>query len=225
VRAYRPSAALGARNVTVPNKLHFLKDVRLAAVQGRGFMWAAVVSVGLGMSGCGGGNGSTMSPSPRRLRVTGEVTVARDGRGIRNLDAYLDGKLIGSQGGSDPFGSPSLTVMLGSGSSETAAAVESGSHELAVIVSNFSSLFDPSVPPQPTALYITQSNSHVNVIDTDDRRLLGSGSTPGAANHIQCRWDDPMEFQCRFGRRDHVGAGVRACERTSSRQQSVAGSD
>ena len=140
----------------------------------RSASWLLVCALSIAISGAACGNGTpapdTIASKPR-LVLAGELTVTSQSVSLGLLEVYIDEKLLGSRGGADPFGSASLTVPLGvSLSTSAATALQAGVHQLVVLIQQ--NQFGPD--PPPSSSYSIESSSHVDVLDSDTRQLLGT---------------------------------------------------
>ena len=141
------------------------------------------------IAGCQQSPSSPTSPPPN-LKVRGEITVsATSNAGIGSVQAQVDGRNIGWRGGSDPYGSPKLTVQLAPDNvpeMTEAAKLQPGAHEIAVVVST--GLVTPSGKP----VFITDSSSRIEIVDRDRGVVLGSAGLRSqevsAGNGQVIRW-------------------------------------
>jgi hypothetical protein len=132
---------------------------------------------------------SPTSPPPN-LQVRGEITVsASSNAGIGSIQAQVDGRNIGWRGGSDPYGSPKLTVQLSPDNVPEmveAAKLQPGAHEIAVVLST--GLITPSGKPA----FVTDPTSRIEIVDRDRGVVLGTAplrsQEVSAGNGQVIRW-------------------------------------
>ena len=132
---------------------------------------------------------SPTSPPPN-LQVRGEITVsASSNAGIGSIQAQVDGRNIGWRGGSDPYGSPKLTVQLSPDNVPEmveAAKLQPGAHEIAVVLST--GLITPSGKPT----FVTDPTSRIEIVDRDRGVVLGTAALRSqevsAGNGQVIRW-------------------------------------
>ena len=150
---------------------------------------AFLVSALLLIAACEQAPSSPTSPPPN-LKVRGEITVsATSDAGIGSIQAQVDGRSVGWRGGSDPYGSPKLTVQLSPDNVPEmveAAKLQPGAHEIAVVVSL--GLVSPSGKP----VFITDSSSRIEIVDRDRGVVLGTAALRSqevsAGNGQVIRW-------------------------------------
>ena len=132
---------------------------------------------------------SPTSPPPN-LQVRGEITVsAGSNAGIGSIQAQVDGRNIGWRGGSDPYGSPKLTVQLSPDNVPEmieAAKLPPGAHEIAVVLST--GVITPSGKPT----FVTDPTSRIEIVDRDRGVVLGTAplrsQEVSAGNGQVIRW-------------------------------------
>ena len=130
---------------------------------------AVVASACLVLAACGGSPSSPSALAVPNLMVQGEVTVSVTS-GIMGLQAYLGGRDVGYRGGSEPWGSPRLTIEFGRHFVE-AATVQPGTYELSVV------LPQSPRPPAPN-VYMTEPNSRVQIVNRDTGAVLTTAALP-----------------------------------------------
>lgn len=150
---------------------------------------ALLTSALLLIAACEQAPSSPTSPPPN-LKVRGEITVsATSNAGIGSIEAQVDCRNVGYRGGSDPYGSPKLTVQLSPDDVSVfaeAATLQPGAHEIAVVVSA------GLVTPSGKHLFSTDSSSRIEIVNRDSGVVLGTAALRSqdvsAENRQVIRW-------------------------------------
>jgi hypothetical protein len=109
------------------------------------------------------------------LRLQGEVTVTAENGNLTGAEVRLDDEFAGDRGGSEPWGSWSLTVLVGHPLFGGVKAIRPGSHELEL---RFSQRAGPS-------RFTTEATSFVNVINTENGVVVGTATLRPQALMLQ----------------------------------------